>query len=130
MASHPGGSAIRRSSAALAAATPSQGKLEMPVITKHDPGMLCWADLQTRDLDGAKRFYRELFGWTLRSQPMPGGEYVMALQDDLPVVGMASLSAEAAHIPNHWNVYIDVESADEGSCSRPRSTSARWGAWR
>jgi predicted enzyme related to lactoylglutathione lyase len=26
---------------------------------------MCWNDLGTKDLDGAARFYAELFGWTL-----------------------------------------------------------------
>ena len=48
--------------------------------TSFDPekyGHAAWNELQTSDLDAAKRFYPEVFGWTLGNvMPMPGmGDY-------------------------------------------------------
>lgn len=37
----------------------------MPEITKHVETMFSYSDLQTTDLEGAKRFYTGLFGWTV-----------------------------------------------------------------
>jgi predicted enzyme related to lactoylglutathione lyase len=33
-------------------------------ITKHPHGAFFWAELVTTDVDGAKKFYGELMGWT------------------------------------------------------------------
>lgn len=87
----------------------------MTEMTKHEPGMLCWADLATSDPAGARRFYGALFGWDLRDDPFPGGVYTQALIGGKPVAAMSAMQPELAKqgVPPHWNAYIAVTSADE-----------------
>ena len=61
--------------------------LTQPASGEHHVGKVVWADLVTPDLDGAKRFYGGLFGWTFRD--VPGDpNYALALLDGEPVAGM------------------------------------------
>jgi uncharacterized protein len=61
--------------------------LTQPASGEHHVGKVVWADLLTPDLEGAKRFYGGLFGWTFRD--VPGDRnYALALLDGEPVAGM------------------------------------------
>jgi predicted enzyme related to lactoylglutathione lyase len=52
--------------------------LTQPASGEHHVGKVVWTDLVTPDLEGAKRFYGALFGWTF--QDVPGDpNYVLAL---------------------------------------------------
>jgi hypothetical protein len=44
----------------------------MGEVTKYPNGTFCWVDLGTTDVDGAKAFYGELFGWD--AQDVPAGD--------------------------------------------------------
>jgi uncharacterized protein len=83
-----------------------------------EAGMHCWLDLMTTDLEGAKRFYTELLGWSLEALPMPdgsGGVYTMALLEGGPVGGMGQIDDKQREmgVPPHWMIYTAVESVDE-----------------
>ena len=45
----------------------------MPTMTSHSPGTFCWVELASTDAEAAKKFYPELFGWTIREVPITGG---------------------------------------------------------
>ena len=47
--------------------------------TSHPPGTFSWSDLQTDDLDGAKRFYGDLLGWSYADIPI-GDDAVWVLR--------------------------------------------------
>ncbi len=90
----------------------------MPEVTGHAPGSICWIELGTNDPDGAKKFYKGLFGW--EAEDMPAGPdmiYTMLRIRGLDVGAMYKLGAEeTAHgIPPHWNSYVAVASADEAA---------------
>ena len=36
-------------------------------------GTFCWNELMTRDVERAKRFYRDTIGWTFEAMPMDKG---------------------------------------------------------
>ncbi|MFB8765547.1 VOC family protein [Nocardiopsis alba] len=38
------------------------------------PNTLCWVEMWTSDVQGAKEFYRGLFGWRYDDIPLPGGD--------------------------------------------------------
>ncbi|MGV9561370.1 VOC family protein [Streptomyces sp. NPDC003480] len=81
-------------------------KLEKPVT-----GGPCWAELGTSDLEAAKRFYTELFGWRPETDPrQEAGGYTVARLGDAPVAALAPLHQEAQ--PVAWNVAFSVEDAD------------------
>ncbi|MHB8872319.1 MAG: VOC family protein [Myxococcaceae bacterium] len=90
----------------------------MAEITKHMPGMLSWADLMTRDVAAAKRFYSDLFGWKTEDTPLPeGGVYVMARQGGKDVAAMSEMSKDqiASRMPPHWNTYFAVDDVDQAA---------------
>jgi len=81
-------------------------------MTKYAPGMPCWVDLGTKDLDAAKGFYSSLFGWDAQATDDPAaGGYVMFLLGGEPVAGaMKTMSPEQ---PTVWSTYVAVASADD-----------------
>lgn len=81
----------------------------MSKIESYAPGAFCWAELATSDAESARRFYGEMFGWTVRENPFPGGVYLIFLAD-----GMEAGAAYTARPENkpHWNVYFNVENVD------------------
>jgi predicted enzyme related to lactoylglutathione lyase len=81
-------------------------KLDEPVV-----GGPCWTELGTSDLDAAKRFYTELFGWRPRTDPrQEAGGYSIAHLGDAAVAALAPLYQEAQ--PVAWNVSFAVRDAD------------------
>lgn len=74
-------------------------------------GAPCWVDLMAEDVEGAKAFYGELFGWTAPpTDPMYGG-YTNFLRDGEPVAGL--MGAMEGAPANVWSVYLAV--ADAGA---------------
>lgn len=81
----------------------------------NEPDTWSWNELMTRDVDAAKGFYREVFGWGYDEVDMgPGGTYnviqggenngwggLMAMPDEMPDM-----------VPNHWMVYFTVADLD------------------
>ena len=97
----------------------------------NEPGAWRWNNLMTRDLEAARAFYREVFGWSathneaapegiemwqVEGQRWPEGlGGVMAITDDLP-----------PEMPSHWQVYFEVENTDD-AIDRTISQGARLG---
>ena len=76
-------------------------------------------ELNTPDLDAAKKFYGELFGWSFNDMPMgPGMTYSTFKPDDGPGGGLMSMS----DAPKHWLAYVGVENVKE---SMEKAKSAR-----
>jgi predicted enzyme related to lactoylglutathione lyase len=67
-------------------------------------------DLSTSDVDGAKAFYGELFGWEFVDSEIPGGDvYTMCHVQGDAVAAIVQQDEQ----PGHWNNYVTVTSADE-----------------
>lgn len=85
--------------------------------TSRDTGAPAWIDLSTRDIEGAKAFYAELFGWTFEDR---GGEefahYQFILRDGEPIGGLMSTVGmtcpEGGQLPTEWGVYLTVTDID------------------
>ena len=82
----------------------------------YAPGTFCWVDLTTTDAQGAKAFYRRLFGW--EGEDMPVGEsqtYTMLRLRGLDVAALYEQGEDErdAGIPPHWSSYISVVDVDE-----------------
>jgi predicted enzyme related to lactoylglutathione lyase len=77
-------------------------------------GDFSWTELLTRDLDGAREFYKELLGWELKDMPMAGGEQYTVIQVRGEGVGgmMAMPSQVPASVPSHWGAYVTVKDVD------------------
>ncbi|MDX2823644.1 VOC family protein [Streptomyces ipomoeae] len=81
-------------------------KFDRPVT-----GGPCWTELGTSDLEAAKRFYTELFGWRPETDPrQEAGGYTIAHLGDAAVAALAPLYQESQ--PVAWNVSFAVSDAD------------------
>jgi uncharacterized protein len=74
----------------------------------HKEGTFCWVDLSTTDLEAAKKFYTELFGWTYMTHETSAMPYTTIFQGEKAVAGLAELQAEvrAMGVPPHWMSYL------------------------
>jgi predicted enzyme related to lactoylglutathione lyase len=86
----------------------------MGEVTKYPNGTHCWVDLGTTDIEGAKRFYGDLFGWELEDIPTgPESFYTMCRVNGRDVAGIYDQPAEERAVaPPHWNTYISVDDLD------------------
>ena len=81
-------------------------------------GRPTWMDLGTHDLEGAKAFYTELFGWEFVDQGDDFGGYNMIKKGENFIGGaMSSLMtpegpAEEPQYPTSWTIYLDVADID------------------
>jgi predicted enzyme related to lactoylglutathione lyase len=73
----------------------------------NEPGTACWTELATRDVPAAKRFYTEVFGWTVSSDDYPH----LKVKDGGEFGGIQDMNAN--NIPHevhpHWAVYFKTE---------------------
>jgi uncharacterized protein len=113
----------------------------------NEVGTWTWNQLASRDLEAAKRFYGDVFGWELTQseEAPPDTPYFMwqvaNQRFEEGLAGAMKMGDEmAADTPPHWAVYFAVEDADAvveltpnpavRTCSAPRrSRSAPWRPW-
>ncbi|MGY2744901.1 VOC family protein [Arthrobacter sp. UYCu723] len=87
-------------------------------------GEVCWTDLQTRDVEAAKSFYSEVFGWRYEDLPTPDGRsYAQAFVGDglVTVIAPQNPQQEAAGAPGQWNVYFAADDAQDLSAELAHS---------
>jgi uncharacterized protein len=94
--------------------------------TEYAPGTFSWSDLGTTDLEGAKSFYTELFGWTF--EDMPAGDsiiYSMASKNGKYVAAAYEMNPEmrAAGAPPAWLNYVTVANLEQ-SVAKARELGA------
>lgn len=82
----------------------------------YAPGTFCWIELATTDQDAAKKFYTELFGWSVTDNPM--GEnmvYTMLKKDGKEVGALYKMmpDMQSMGIPPHWMSYASTDNADQ-----------------
>jgi predicted enzyme related to lactoylglutathione lyase len=83
--------------------------------SSYEPGTFSWVDLATTDIEGAKQFYGDLFGWQAEDRPTgEGGTYTMFRLDGKDVAGGSTQRDEERNqgIPPHWNSYVTVGDLD------------------
>lgn len=83
----------------------------------NQTGAVCWNELLTRDIETAKPFYADVFGYTF-TQLGDGESFVywlLELGDHGVVGGLGELSAEVPDdVPDHWMTYfasVDVDAS-------------------
>lgn len=80
--------------------------------TGYEPGVPCWIDLGSPDLEASVGFYGALFGWDVpeaENAEQTGG-YRLAMLNGKPVAGMMPLMQEGQ--PVAWSTYVSVADAD------------------
>lgn len=78
-------------------------------------GKFVWNELNTRDIEGAKRFLSTTLGWTFESMPIPDGTYWIAKKREERIGGLYDMNGDAhcKDVPEHWLSYIAVDNVDE-----------------
>lgn len=80
--------------------------------TSYEPGIPCWIDLASPDLDATVDFYSQLFGWDVpeaENAEQTGG-YRLAMLTGKPVAGL--MPQMQAGQPVAWSTYVAVTDAD------------------
>lgn len=73
-------------------------------------GVFVWDELGTSDVDGAQRFYEEVFGWTTKDMGSDFGNYRIFQRGETGIAGLMALPD--ASIPTHWQPYVFTEDVD------------------
>jgi uncharacterized protein len=89
----------------------------------NDPGTLCWTELTTPDVAGAKSFYSDVLGWETDDQPM--GEFTYTVvkpaggDENSSQGGMMPLSPEmaAGGARTRWQPYFEVADCDAAAAA-------------
>jgi uncharacterized protein len=80
----------------------------MVVRSRYFEGEPCWAEAVSPDMDTARRFYAEVFGWTFIQGE--SGESILCLKNDQPVAALTPPMSEAGG-PPVWNTYLKTSDA-------------------
>ncbi len=82
--------------------------MEMSERTSYTPGVPCWVDVATPDVEAAAAFYGRLFGWEVPELPNSAemGGYRRAKLDGRDVAGVYPLMEEGQHPA--WATYFSV----------------------
>jgi predicted enzyme related to lactoylglutathione lyase len=77
-------------------------------------GALTWNELGTTDIDGARRFYEAVFGWSSEPMDTGGGPvYAVVMVGERINGGIREQGAEErSAAPPYWMPYLGIESAD------------------
>lgn len=81
----------------------------------NEASTVSWNELMTRDYEGAKSFYGNVFGHKYDVVEMPPEFQYSTFNVGADMVGgIGTLPAEVpAEVPPHWNVYFGTDDADE-----------------
>jgi uncharacterized protein len=85
------------------------------LVNEH--GALTWNELHTSDVESAKSFYSQVFGWHYDDVDMGGFTYTLAklrAEDEGPqgIAGLMPISDEQGGMQVAWHVYFAVDDAD------------------
>jgi len=78
-------------------------------------GYFSWNELMTLNVDKAKKFYGDLFGWEMEDMPMEGMTYTVIKVKGDEIGGIMGTPPEAAGVPPHWGAYVTVRDVDAAS---------------
>ncbi|WP_116115012.1 VOC family protein [Austwickia chelonae] len=98
--------------------------------TAQQPGRPIWLDLMTDDVEGAKKFYGELFSWSFTDQGEDFGHYQIISCGDHLVGGLMSSymgldgPTEEPTGPTTWTIYLRTVDLD-AALSRTGASGAK-----
>ena len=75
-------------------------------------GAFCWNELMTNDIPAAKKFYAQLFGWTLEDMPFGDMAYTIIKVKEEGIGGMMQPPPQCAGAPPFWGAYVTVDDVD------------------
>ena len=75
-------------------------------------GAISWSELLTSDVDAAKSFYGQLFGWTYADAPVDDMTYTLVKANGEEVAGIMHTPPDAGQMPPAWGMYVTVDDVD------------------
>ena len=81
-------------------------------------GAFSWCELLTTDVEAAKSFYSELFGWTMESvthEANEGMQYHVVKVDGTEIGGIMAVPPQAQGMPPCWGTYVTVDDVDSAA---------------
>ncbi len=76
-------------------------------------GKFVWRELMTSDVEAAKKFYGDAFGWTFKAGTLEGAPaYTEIGTPDGKFVGGIMALPEGQPAPPHWSGYVSVDDVD------------------
>lgn len=92
----------------------------------NEPNAYSWNELLTKDVDAAKRFYGDVFGWEFNGMDMgPMGMYWVIKGGEGGMGGLMGRPPNLpAQVPDHWVVYFMTDDID----AKVAATSAAGGS--
>ena len=78
-------------------------------------GTFSWCELITTDVEAAKAFYSQLFGWTMEPvthEANEGMQYNLVKVDGTEIGGIMAVPAHAPGMPPCWGAYVTVDDVD------------------
>jgi uncharacterized protein len=82
------------------------------------PGALTWNELGTKDVETAKQFYADLFGWSYEDLDTNGaGTYSTIRTGDRSNGGIRPQTPQEERIPPNWLVYFAAVSVEESAAT-------------
>jgi predicted enzyme related to lactoylglutathione lyase len=76
-------------------------------------GSPSWSETLTTDVDKAREFYCNLFGWSAEVKHMPGMDYTVFRNEGTDIAGLMAIPHP--DIPPHWGTYFTVNDANEAA---------------
>ena len=90
-----------------------QPRLHRGAALANEAGALCWNELQTRDTEAAKTFYRDVFGWGAETSEIGDMKYTEWKRGETSVAGMMEMPSDIpSEAPPYWLVYFCVDDTD------------------
>ena len=78
-------------------------------------GAFSWCELLTTDVEAARKFYSELFGWNI--EPVTDAlhqdmQYNLVKVDGTEIGGIMAVPPQAEGMPPSWGTYVTVDDVD------------------
>ena len=83
-------------------------------------GAFSWSELLTTDVEGAKKFYRDLLGWEIEDMRVEGMDYSVVRAGGEEMGGIMAMPPQAPEgMPPHWGTYVTVAEVDSVAAMVP-----------
>ena len=101
--------------AKTATAKRTEKRAEPQAAAAWSHGSFHWNELRTRDVERAKRFYKDTIGWSFDPMRTPDGRaYWIAMSGGKPVAGLFPLiSPQFDDVPESWIPFLAVDDVDK-----------------
>ena len=80
--------------------------------TMGENGTPCWFELSTKGVQRAEAFYKDVFGWSVKTDADGVYREFSASGAPFPQGGMMELRPEQGRVPPHWMIYFTVADCD------------------